>query len=339
MNDSNDTIIEASSLGRTYRTRVKAEGLGASLKGLLRPTMRETVALSGFDLALRRGELLGLVGPNGAGKTTLVKLLSGLMAPSAGSLRVLGHEPSRRRESFLSRIALVMGQKSQLWWDLPALDSFALAKAIYGIPEARYRGELARLSAALEAGSFLEKPVRSLSLGERMKVELIAALLHGPELLFLDEPTIGLDAPSQKALRDFLKRENEERGISLVLTSHYMEDITSLCPRCVLVVAGRKRYDGGTEAMLAGARARKLLRASLAPGEPGPDPAGPPPDLPGELLESGPGGFALGLRPDQVGEAIAAVGRRYHVLDLAIEEEELGETVSRLYAEGARDAR
>jgi len=333
MDTTDDIIIDAKSLRRTYRTRAKAEGLGASLKGLVRPTMRETVALSDFDLTLRRGEFLGLVGPNGAGKTTLVKLLSGLMAPSAGQARVLGHEPSRRREAFLSRIALVMGQKSQLWWDLPALDSFALAKAIYGIPERRYRSELARLAAALEAEAFLERPVRSLSLGERMRVELIAALLHGPELLFLDEPTIGLDAPSQKALRDFLKRENEERGISLVLTSHYMEDIRSLCPRCVLVVAGRKRYDGGTEAMLAGARARKVLRVRLAPGE-----TGPRTPLPGALAESGPWGFALGLRPEELGEAIAAVGRDYRVLDLAIEEEELGETVGRLYAEGGRDA-
>jgi len=339
MRSQDDIIIETSSLGRTYRTRAKAEGLGASLKGLLRPSFRETQALDDLDLVLRRGEFLGLVGPNGAGKTTLVKLLTGLISPTAGSARVLGHEPARRREAFLSRIALVMGQKSQLWWDLPAVDSFALAKAIYGIPEGRYRSELSRLSGALDAKELLERPVRSLSLGERMRVELIAALLHGPELLFLDEPTIGLDAPTQKTLRDFLRRENEERGISLVLTSHYMEDITSLCPRCVLVVEGRKRYDGGTEEMLAGARARKKLRVALEPGGPGTGDPGELAALPGELAERGPWGFALSLRPEEVGEAIAAVGRGFRVLDLAIEEEEMGDTVSRLYAGEAADAR
>ena len=339
MHSPDDIIIEASSLGRIYRTRAKAEGLRASLKGLARPTTRETIALDGFDLVLGRGEFLGLIGPNGAGKTTLVKLLTGLISPSSGRALVLGHEPARRREAFLSRIALVMGQKSQLWWDLPAVDSFALAKAIYGIPERRYRGELARLSAALDAEGLLERPVRSLSLGERMRVELIAALLHGPELLFLDEPTIGLDAPTQKALRDFLRSENRERGISLVLTSHYMEDIRALCPRCVLVVAGRKRYDGGTEEMLAGARARRKLRVSLEPGGPGAVDPGALAALPGELAESGPWGFSLSLRPDEVGEAIAAVGRGFRVLDLAIEEEEMGDTVSRLYSAEAGDAR
>jgi ABC-2 type transport system ATP-binding protein len=207
-------------------------------------------------LEISRAEIVGLLGPNGAGKTTLVKLLSGLMRPTSGVVRVLGFTPSERRESYLSRIALVMGQKSQLWWDLPARDSLLLNKAIYGLSTSAYERSLERLTESLKAEALLDSPVRTLSLGERMKVELMAAMLHEPELVFLDEPTIGLDAPAQKRIRDFLLAENRERGMTILLTSHYMEDLRALCPRSVLIRSGRKVYDGGTEAMLASARER-----------------------------------------------------------------------------------
>jgi len=245
------SIIRARGLSRSYRKTVKAEGLGGSLRSLVRKRIKIVSALCDFDLDLGRGEMLGVIGPNGAGKTTLVKLLAGIMRPDSGELEILGHRPRERSDAFLSRMALVMGQKSQLWWDLPASDSFLLNKAIYGIPEDRYRRSLERLASGLEVESLLDAPVRSLSLGERMRMEFIAAMLHEPDIVFLDEPTIGLDAPAQKRIREFLRRENAERGMTLVLTSHYMGDIRSLCPRTVLILEGRKAYDGGTAELFA----------------------------------------------------------------------------------------
>jgi ABC-2 type transport system ATP-binding protein len=249
----NETIVRASRLNRSYKKTVKAEGLSGSLKSLFRKTVEIVPALVDFDLELNKGEMLGVIGPNGAGKTTLVKMLSGIMRPDSGSLEVLGFEPRQRREAFLSRIALVMGQKSQLWWDLPASDSFLLNKAIYGIPEAAYRRSLARLASSLEVEALLGAPVRSLSLGERMRMEFIAAMLHEPDIVFLDEPTIGLDAPAQKRIREFLRRENAERGMTLILTSHYMDDIRRLCPRTILMLKGKKAYDGDTAALFSDA--------------------------------------------------------------------------------------
>jgi ABC-2 type transport system ATP-binding protein len=239
--------VRARGLSRSYKKTIKAEGLAGSLKSLFK---RETLivdALGGFDLDLRPGEMLGVIGPNGAGKTTLVKLLSGIMRPDSGRLEVLGHSPRERKAAFLSRIALVMGQRSQLWWDLPAVDSLLLNKAIYGLSENRYRASLARLASSLEIEGLLDSPVRALSLGERMRVEFAAAMLHEPELVFLDEPTLGLDAPAQRRIREFLVRENRERGMTLILTSHYMEDIRSVCPRSIMILKGRKAFDGPTD--------------------------------------------------------------------------------------------
>lgn len=250
---TNELIIKARSLGRDYEKTLKDEGLVGSLRSLFHKRTETIRALEDFDLEARRGEILGLIGPNGAGKTTLVKLLSGIMRPSSGELEVLGCVPRERRTEFLSRIAIVMGQKSQLWWDLPAVDSFLLNKAIYGIPETRFRANLDRLAASLKVEGLLRAPVRSLSLGERMRMEFIAAMLHEPELVFLDEPTIGLDAIAQRSLRDFLRRENEERGMGIVLTSHYMGDIRLLCPRTVLIVKGHKSFDGPTAELFADA--------------------------------------------------------------------------------------
>jgi len=239
--------VRARGLCRRYHKTVRAEGLSGSIRNLFRRERIVVEALSDFDLEVGPGEMVGIIGPNGAGKTTLVKLLAGIMRPGSGSLRVLGFTPREREAAFLSRIAIVMGQRSQLWWDLPASDSLLLAKAIYGLPEARFRASLERLAASLEIGAFLDQPVRSLSLGERMRVEFAAAMVHEPELVFLDEPTIGLDAPAQRRIREFLVRENRERGMTLLLTSHYMEDIRSVCPRSIMILGGRKAFDGPTE--------------------------------------------------------------------------------------------
>jgi ABC-2 type transport system ATP-binding protein len=250
MND-NTTILRARALSRSYKKTIKAEGLLGSLRSLARRETETVHALCDFDLELGRGEMLGVIGPNGAGKTTLVKLLSGIIRPDSGELEVLGHRPRERREDFLSRMALVMGQKSQLWWDLPASDSLLLNKAIYGLGEARYRRSLGRLARALEVEGLLSTPVRALSLGERMRMEFVAAMVHEPDLVFLDEPTIGLDAPAQRRIREFLRAENAERGMTLVLTSHYMDDIRLLCPRTALVLGGRKAYDGSNDELFA----------------------------------------------------------------------------------------
>jgi ABC-2 type transport system ATP-binding protein len=248
VNDS--TIIIARGLTRTYTRTIRTGGFRESLKNLFHHKTERLEAVKGLDLEVERGEILGLIGPNGAGKTTLVKMLTGILEPTEGSVSVLGFRPSERREAFLSRIALVMGQKSQLWPDLPARDGFTLNRAIYAIPRQRFDGTLARLAAAVGAENLLDTPVRTLSLGERMKVEFIAAMLHEPAVVFLDEPTIGLDAPSQRCIREFLLRENRERGVTILLTSHYMEDIRKLCGRTVVISNGVKTWDGRTEEML-----------------------------------------------------------------------------------------
>jgi ABC-2 type transport system ATP-binding protein len=324
-------VIETRGLSRVYRKRVKAEGLSGSVKGLFKKNEVRVRAVIDFELRVERGEILGLIGPNGAGKTTIIKMLTGIIRPTEGEASVLGFRPRDRKEAFLSRIALVAGQKSQLWWDLPARDSFRLSQAIYRIPEMKYRETLSRLSEEFGVTGLLESPVRSLSLGERMKMEFIGALLHEPDLLFLDEPTIGLDAPSQKRIREFLSGENRKRGVTVILTSHYMEDIRRLCPRTVVVSRGEKTYDGDTEAMFARAREHRLIRLSLAS-----EAAWDPGLLPGaELIESSPGHLLIRVRPEALRPALPVLLGAYEVSDLSIEEEEMADSVERIYREGA----
>jgi ABC-2 type transport system ATP-binding protein len=240
----NDIAVEAEGLSRTYVKFRKPEGLLGSLRALF---IREKVlveALKDFSIRISRGEILGLIGPNGAGKTTFVKILSGIIQPSGGKVRALGFDPSARPKDYLRRIAVVMGQRSQLWQDLPARDSFKLAKAVYDIDDRTYKRSLERLLSCLGAQALIDLPVRGLSLGERMKMEFACAMLHEPDLALLDEPTIGLDAPAQKAIREFIRAENADRGMTVILTSHYMEDVLRLCPRIAVVVKGRKTHDG-----------------------------------------------------------------------------------------------
>jgi ABC-2 type transport system ATP-binding protein len=341
-----EPILSARALSRRYRKRVKAEGLLPALKNLVRPEYRAVQAVAGFDLRIESGEMVGLIGPNGAGKTSLVKLLAGLMKPDSGELSVLGFRPIERKSAFLGSIALVMGQKSQLWPDVPARDSFRLNQAVYGLSEADYAANLGRLTAALDAGALLDTPVRNLSLGERMRVEFIAALLHGPALAFLDEPTIGLDAPAQRRIREFLAAENRRRGLTVLLTSHYMDDVRKLCPRSVLILDGRKAYDGPTEAMLAGATERQRIRVSLEPPSGAPKDSAPDPQVEFdaaagfpfhvELLERGEAHFVLGVAKADAKAALRAVFDRFPVTGVAVEDE-LAEAVERLYAAGGAE--
>ena len=260
-------------LRKVYRVFRKEPGLGGAIRGLFHRRYDEVVAVEGVNLEIGHGELVGFLGPNGAGKTTTLKMLSGLLHPSGGTAHVLGHVPWEREVIFRRRISLLLGQKNQLLWDLPARESFQLNRAIYGIEQSAAQRTIDHLSALLEVRSLLDKPVRELSLGERMKMELIAALLHKPKILFLDEPTLGLDVVSQHRVRDFLRHLVAEEKITTILTSHYLQDIEALCRRVVIMDHGRIIHDGSWEQIVRSFSDRKEIVLRFA---------GTPPDLRGD---------------------------------------------------------
>lgn len=237
------TII-ADNLTKVYKVQKKRPGLSGSFRDLFSPIYEEKEAVKGVSFVIDEGELVGFIGPNGAGKTTTLKMLSGLLYPSGGQVRVLGSDPWKREYSFLRQISLVMGQKNQLWWDLPAIESFNLAKDIYDIPDTEYKKNLHKLVEMLDISDVLNVQVRKLSLGQRMKAELVAALIHNPKILYLDEPTIGLDVVMQQSLRQFLKEYNSHSEGSILLTSHYMDDVKELCKRVIIIDQGQILYDG-----------------------------------------------------------------------------------------------
>ena len=237
-------VIEVEGLAKEYRVHDKPEGLAASVRSLFHRTSRVVEALRGVDLRVGRGEFVALLGPNGAGKTTFLKLLSGIITPSRGTARVLGHVPWVRENAFRRRFALVMGQRNQLWWDLPAAESFRLHREIYRIEPSRFTRVRDELVDLLGVRQLVLQPVRELSLGERMKLELVAALLHEPEVLFLDEPTIGLDVVAQHTIHAFLRHVQAERRVTVMLTTHYMKDVAALCERVVVITHGDILYDG-----------------------------------------------------------------------------------------------
>lgn len=237
------TII-ADNLTKVYKVQKKRPGLSGSFRDLFSPIYEEKEAVKGVSFVIDEGELVGFIGPNGAGKTTTLKMLSGLLYPSGGQVRVLGSDPWKREYGFLRQISLVMGQKNQLWWDLPAIESFNLAKDIYDIPDSEYKKNLHKLVEMLDIADVLNVQVRKLSLGQRMKAELVAALIHNPKILYLDEPTIGLDVVMQQSLRQFLKEYNSHSEGSILLTSHYMDDVKELCKRVIIIDQGQILYDG-----------------------------------------------------------------------------------------------
>ncbi len=252
-------MIEVEHLTRVFRTYKKQPGFWGGVKGLVHRQYEETAAASDISFTIAEGGFVGFLGPNGAGKTTTLKMLSGLIQPTSGQARVAGFDPSRRENAYRRIFALVLGQKNQLWWDLPAIESFTLIRAIYGLSAADYRRNLDELVGLLGIGSKLNVMVRELSLGERMKMELIAALLHRPRVLFLDEPTIGLDITSQRAVRGFLREYNRTHRVTIILTSHYMADIEELCQRVIVIHRGRKIYDGGLDRLESGSERRKKI--------------------------------------------------------------------------------
>ena len=236
--------IEVKNLTKTFRTYKKQPGFSGAVKGLFRRKYEQTVAVNDVSFTIEPGELVGFLGPNGAGKTTTLKMLSGLLFPTSGSAKVLGHTPWERHDDYRRQFALVLGQKNQLWWDLPARESLELNAKIYGIPQDRFEKTVGEMTELLGVKEKLNVSVRELSLGERMKMELIASLLHAPKILFLDEPTIGLDVTSQKTVRDFIRRHNATQKTTILLTSHYMADIQELCERVIIIDHGKLFFDG-----------------------------------------------------------------------------------------------
>lgn len=243
-------IITAQDLSKVYPVALKVPGIKGTLTHFFRRQYRMVEAVKDISFQLDSGEVVGFLGPNGAGKTTTLKMLTGLIHPSAGQINVAGHVPYQRDRAFLQEITLVMGQKQQLIWDLPTLDSLKINAAVYGIRDKEFRYRLAELTEMLDLSAQLQQPVRKLSLGQRMKAELLAALIHRPKVLFLDEPTLGLDVNAQVAVRDFLREYNQRYQATILLTSHYMADITALCERVLLIYAGQLIYDGRLENLL-----------------------------------------------------------------------------------------
>lgn len=238
------SIILVENLRKTYRAYRRPSGLWAAFRSLGRRSSVEVAAVDGISFTVEAGEMVGFLGPNGAGKTTTLKMLSGLLHPTSGSVRVLDYAPFRREPDFQRQIALVTGQKSQLWWDLPPLDTFVLNREIYNVPDRQFRETLAELVDLLGIGEELQRQTRQLSLGQRMRCEVVAALLHRPRVLFLDEPTIGLDVVVQKRVREFFQTYNRRHGTTVLLTSHYMDDVEMLCPRVMVINQGRLIFDG-----------------------------------------------------------------------------------------------
>jgi|UniRef100_UPI004048F931 ABC-2 type transport system ATP-binding protein len=252
-------MIEVENLTRVFRTYKKQPGFWGGVKGLFKREFEETAAARDISFSIQEGEFVGFLGPNGAGKTTTLKMLSGLIYPTSGRATVAGFDPTKRESAYRRIFALVLGQKNQLWWDLPAIESFNLLRAIYALPTEQFQSTLDELVDLLDVRAKLNVMVRELSLGERMKMELIAALLHRPRVLFLDEPTIGLDVISQKAVRNFLREYNRKHRVTILLTSHYMADIKELCERVVVIHKGSKIYDGALDRLESSSGSRKKI--------------------------------------------------------------------------------
>jgi ABC-2 type transport system ATP-binding protein len=312
-------------------------GVGAALRSLFRRAYKTVTAVDGIDFHIEPGERVGFLGPNGAGKTTTLKVLAGLLHPTSGEVSVDGHEPRRRQDAFLKKIMLVLGQKQQLLWDLPPSETFELNRAVYDVPRAQFDATVRELSELLELGDLVKKPARTLSLGERMKCELAAALIHRPKLLFLDEPTIGLDVSMQATVRDFVKRYNEQSGATLILTSHYMEDVAQLCPRVIVIDKGKLVYDGALDELVTRIRPDKRVVLRFSRPVDATDLA----QL-GQVVRHDAGESVLQVNKDAVNAVVGRALAHLPVSDLTVENPPLEEVMSELFARGriqrAKDA-
>jgi ABC-2 type transport system ATP-binding protein len=321
-------IIEAVGLSKTYRVFQKSPGLLGALRSLYRRHYKQVRAVEAVSFAIEPGEMVAFLGPNGAGKTTTLKMLSGLIYPSSGSAQVLGFVPWERADAFRRRFALIMGQKNQLWWDLPAADSFQLHREIYSLATPDFQRTLGELTELFDVKDLVRQPVRELSLGERMKMELIAALLHQPQLLLLDEPTIGLDVVAQFTIQKCLKNYNASRGVTMLLTSHYMRDVEALCARVLVITHGRLIYDGPLSGITEQFGRVKLVKLQFA-GE------APPADLSrfGEVTNRQGPVVDLKVERPRVAEVLGAILDRYKVLDMSVQDPPLDQVIARVFEE------
>lgn len=325
-------IIEIQGLAKSYRVYQKKEGLAAGISGLFRRQHRMVEAVRGIDLQVEQGEFVAFLGPNGAGKTTTLKLLSGVISPSGGMARVMGFVPWRRENAYRRRFALVMGQKNQLWWDLPAAESFRLHQQIYRIEPEQFDRTRDELTDLLGVRNLLRQPVRELSLGERMKMELTAALLHSPDVLFLDEPTIGLDVVAQHNIQSFLKHYQQERRVTILLTSHYTKDVAALCRRVVMIALGRIVYDGSLSGIIDQFGRHKVITLELLNGD-------QPTDLNryGEVLSSEAPRIKLRVERNVVPDVLSQILANHSVVDVSVEDPPLEEIIAAMYVQ-ANDA-
>jgi len=320
------SAIHMRDLCKTYLVTEREAGVRAALQSLVRRRVEQVKAVDGISFDVAPGEIVGFLGPNGAGKTTTLKMLSGLLHPTAGQVSVLGHVPAKREKDYLRQITLVMGQRNQLLWDIPAIDSFELNRAIYRIPPADYRRTLDELTDLLELGPLLNKPVRNLSLGERMKCEIAAALLHRPQVLFLDEPTIGLDVTMQRRIRAFIGEYNRRFGATVLLTSHYMADVEALCRRVIVIHHGKLLFDGELASLVQRFTAHKTIVVQLGECES---------DLHqyGEVVTCEDGYVTLRVPKSETARITERLLANLPVVDLTVEDPPIEEVIEQVFAQ------
>jgi ABC-2 type transport system ATP-binding protein len=323
-------VVEVTELSKTYRVHRRPPGVWAALRSVFRRQTEPVHAVAGLSFRIGEGERVGFLGPNGAGKTTTLKVLAGLLHPTSGTVKVAGFVPFQRSPAFLKQITLVMGQKQQLLWDLPPSETYAMNRAIYEVPKAQADATVRELTELLEIGDLVQKPTRQLSLGERMKCELVAALLHRPRVLFLDEPTIGLDVSMQAKMRDFIRAYNETTGAAVLLTSHYMDDVTALCPRVIVIDHGRLIYDGDLKALVRRVRPDKRLTLRLSA----------PAELAllerlGKVVSHVGDQAVLSVPPERLNATVQSALSSLPVIDLSVEDPPLEEVMRELFRGGA----
>jgi ABC-2 type transport system ATP-binding protein len=322
------SVVHVSELTKIFKVPEREAGVRAAAKSLVRRKTRDVRAVDAISFEIGPGEVVGFLGPNGAGKTTTLKMLAGLLYPTSGETRVLGHVPSRREREYLRRMTMVMGNRNQLQWDIPALDSFELNRAIYRIPRTDYVEMRDELIDLLEVGDLVRKPVRNLSLGERMKVEIVGALLHRPQVLFLDEPTIGLDVTMQKRIRTFIAEYNRRHGATVLLTSHYMADVEALCRRVIVIHHGRILFDGALASLADEFAAYKTIGVVLENG-------GAPLHAYGDVVHHDGDRVMLRVPKAETSRVAARLLADLEVLDLTIEEPPIEDVIESVFAQPA----